>query len=52
VINLAASYTLDAKTTLLLTAKNLFDREYIVDRTRGILVGMPLLVHAGVRYDF
>jgi Fe(3+) dicitrate transport protein len=52
VINLAASYTLDAKTTLLLTAKNLFDREYIVDRSRGILVGMPLLVHAGVRYDF
>jgi len=52
IINLAASYKLDAKTTLLITAKNLFDREYIVDRTRGILVGMPLLVHAGIRYDF
>jgi Fe(3+) dicitrate transport protein len=52
VVNLATSYKLDAKTTLLLTAKNLFDREYIVDRTRGILVGIPLLVQAGVRYDF
>jgi Fe(3+) dicitrate transport protein len=34
------------------TAKNLFDRDYIVDRTRGIQVGMPLLVQAGMRYDF
>ncbi|MBU3694939.1 MAG: TonB-dependent receptor [Rhodocyclaceae bacterium] len=52
VVNLATSYKLDRKTTLLLTAKNLFDREYIVDRTRGILVGVPLLVQAGLRYDF
>ncbi len=34
------------------TAKNLFDRTYIVDRTRGILPGAPRLVQAGVEYTF
>lgn len=53
IINASASYQLAPKgATLFLTAKNLFDRDYIVDRTRGILVGIPLLVQAGVRYDF
>jgi Fe(3+) dicitrate transport protein len=53
VVNATAAYQLAPKgATLFLTAKNLFDREYIVDRTRGIQVGMPLLVQAGVRYDF
>lgn len=40
------------KTTFFLTGKNLFDKEYITDRTRGILTGMPRLVQVGVRYDF
>jgi Fe(3+) dicitrate transport protein len=35
-----------------LTVKNLGDLEYIVDRTRGILLGNPLQVIAGVRYTF
>lgn len=39
-------------TTFFVTGKNLFDKEYIVDRTRGILTGMPRLVQVGVRYDF
>lgn len=53
VINATAAYQLAPKgATLFLTAKNLFDRDYIVDRTRGIQVGMPLLVQAGMRYDF
>jgi Fe(3+) dicitrate transport protein len=30
--------------------KNLTDREYIVDRTRGILFGNPRQVIAGLRY--
>lgn len=34
------------------TAKNLFDKVYIVDRTRGILPGAPRLVQAGVEYTF
>ena len=39
-------------TTFFVTGKNLLDKEYIVDRTRGILTGMPRLVQVGVRYDF
>lgn len=39
-------------TTFFVTGKNLFDKEYITDRTRGILTGMPRLVQVGVRYDF
>lgn len=53
IFNLAASYPVrkyDA--TLFLTAKNLLDRDYIVDRTRGIRVGMPLLVQGGVEIAF
>ncbi|MGE3773032.1 MAG: TonB-dependent receptor family protein [Gammaproteobacteria bacterium] len=53
IFNLAASYPVrkyDA--TLFLAAKNLMDRDYIVDRTRGIRVGMPLLVQGGVEIAF
>jgi Fe(3+) dicitrate transport protein len=53
IVNANASYQLAPKgATLFITAKNLTDRTYIVDRTRGIQVGMPLLVQAGVRWDF
>jgi Fe(3+) dicitrate transport protein len=34
------------------TIKNLFDREYIADRTRGILPGTPRQVAVGVQYTF
>jgi Fe(3+) dicitrate transport protein len=34
------------------TVKNAFDREYIVDRTRGILPGSPRQFVAGLRYAF
>ena len=40
------------KTTLFITGKNLFDKDYITDRTRGILTGMPRLIQVGARYDF
>jgi Fe(3+) dicitrate transport protein len=40
------------KTTVFLVGKNIFDKDYIVDRTRGILTGMPALIQAGARYDF
>jgi Fe(3+) dicitrate transport protein len=49
--NAAVNYTM-GRTTLFCTVKNLFDRLYIVDRTRGILPGGPRLVQAGVRVGF
>ncbi len=39
-------------TTLFITVKNLADKTYIVDRTRGILPGSPRLVQAGLKYSF
>ena len=33
-------------------ARGYADRDYIVERTRGIQVGMPRLIQAGVRYSF
>lgn len=51
--NAALNYHLQPhKTTLFLTVKNLADKTYIVDRTRGIQVGMPRLVQAGLKYAF
>lgn len=35
-----------------ITIKNLTDRAYIVDRTRGILLGNPRQIVTGVRYSF
>ncbi len=53
VFNLAATYPLPGMpATLFVTVKNLFDRDYIVDRTRGIRVGAPLLVQGGVNLRF
>lgn len=40
------------RTTFFVTAKNIGDRVYIVDRARGILPGMPRLIQAGVRFSF
>ena len=40
------------RTTVFLTVKNLTDKEYIVDRTRGILPGSPRLIQAGIKYAF
>lgn len=51
--NATLNYKLQPKgATLFLTAKNLTDKTYIVDRTRGIQVGSPRLVQAGLRYNF
>ncbi len=53
IFNLAATYTIDSTDTdLYFTVKNLFDHEYIVDRTRGILPGAPRLVQVGVKQSF
>jgi len=49
--NIVANYTVGSA-TLFITAKNLTDQTYIVDRTRGIQVGMPRTVQAGIKYAF
>jgi Fe(3+) dicitrate transport protein len=53
VFNAALNYKLSAyRVTLFLAVKNIADKTYIVDRTRGIVPGMPRLIQAGFRYDF
>ena len=51
--NAAVNYTLaPLRTTIFLTAKNLFDRVYVTDRVRGIIPGSPRLVQAGFTQRF
>ena len=40
------------RSTFFITAKNLLDRTYIVDRARGILPSSPRLVQAGLKFRF
>lgn len=48
IFNAAASWRFPFGTTVFGTVKNLFDRTYVVDRTRGLIPGTPRLVQAGV----
>lgn len=50
--NAALNYRFDKAISGFVAVKNLTDKTYIVDRTRGIQVGMPRLVQAGVKYAF
>jgi Fe(3+) dicitrate transport protein len=51
--NAAANYRLrPGNVTLFITAKNLLDRTFIVDRSRGIIPGIPRLVQAGAKVTF
>lgn len=51
--NATANYKLEKyKTTLFVTAKNLFDRVYIADRARGLLAGPPRGIQAGFKFNF
>ncbi len=50
--NAALDYRFDKSLSAFVTGKNLFDKTYIVDRTRGIQVGMPRLIQIGVKYAF
>lgn len=53
VYNATVNYRLPQyRVTLFLAVKNIANDVYIVDRTRGILPGMPRLIQAGLRYDF
>lgn len=50
--NLSSDMRLSPALSAYVSVKNLLDRNYIADRTRGIQVGMPRLVQLGLRYDF
>jgi Fe(3+) dicitrate transport protein len=51
--NASVNYTVKSwGTTFFVTGKNLFDKIYIVDRTRGLQVGSPRLIQGGVKYAF
>ena len=50
--NTALNYRFDKALSAFVTGKNLFDKTYIVDRTRGIQVGMPRLLQVGFKYAF
>jgi Fe(3+) dicitrate transport protein len=52
-LNATANFKVEKwRTTFFVTGKNLFDRTFIVDRSRGILPGIPRLVQAGVKLNF
>lgn len=52
VFNLAADWQLNRQWMIFATAKNLTDKLYVVDRTRGIQVGQPRLAQVGLRTRF
>ena len=51
--NATVNYTVPASGwTLFVTAKNVFDRLYVVDMTRGLIPGAPRLLQGGFSYRF
>jgi Fe(3+) dicitrate transport protein len=50
--NATINYRISARTTVFFAVKNLFDRITIVDRTRGLLPGLPRLVQTGLSVAF
>jgi Fe(3+) dicitrate transport protein len=50
--NAAINYRFGKAASGFVTVKNLADKTYITDRTRGIQVGQPRLVQAGIKYAF
>ena len=52
IYNASLNYAVTPKASAFLTGKNLTDKTYIVDRTRGIQVGMPRLVQVGMKFKF
>jgi len=50
--NVAADFALSRSTRAFAALKNATDRLYIVDRTRGLVPGIPRLVQVGVTQEF
>ncbi len=52
-LNATANYRIERwRSSLFVTAKNLGDRLFIVDRTRGIYPSSPRLMQAGIKIEF
>jgi len=52
IANLTLQYHHDEALTVYASAKNLLDRLYLGDLSRGIVVGPPRLLHAGFEYRY
>ncbi|MCX7089495.1 MAG: TonB-dependent receptor [Methylococcales bacterium] len=52
IVNLASTYQVYKGLDLFVSVKNVFDKQYIVDRVRGIMPGSPRLIQAGFKYEF
>jgi Fe(3+) dicitrate transport protein len=51
--NLTANYTLEAcECKVFAAAKNLTDKLYVADMSRGLVPGMPRIVQAGFEFNF
>jgi Fe(3+) dicitrate transport protein len=51
--NTTANYRIEKlKTTIFITAKNIFNKTFIVDRSRGILPSSPRLLQGGFKLNF
>ncbi len=51
--NATLNYRLEAHhATLFVTVKNLFDRVYVVDQSRGLIPGNPRQLQSGVKFTF
>ena len=48
----ANQYVKSIDTTFFVTGKNLLDQTYMVDRTRGIYPGLPMLIQGGAKWTF
>jgi len=53
IFNLGATLTIrPTNTDVFVAIKNLNDKEYVADRTRGIMPGAPRLIHIGLKQNF
>jgi Fe(3+) dicitrate transport protein len=53
IFNFATTYNFErTNIDVYFTVKNLFDEQYVVDRTRGILPGAPRLIQVGLKQNF
>lgn len=53
IVNVGLTYTIEkTNTDIYFAAKNIFDLDYIADKTRGILPGTPQLFHVGLKQNF
>lgn len=50
--NTTVNYEVESlRSTFFVSVKNLFDRVFVVDRTRGLIPGIPRMLQAGVKIE-